>query len=116
MNGASCAQEPRQIFVDSSRLRGIYSLDKRESFAYMKSCRIVGLFVLTCASVFAQATAQIQGVIQDATGSGIPGAEVKATQTETGIVRTTSSGPEGTYVMANLPIGPYKVEVSKSGF
>src|SRR5258708_18177505 len=67
-------------------------------------------------SLRAQSTAQIQGTIQDATGFAVPAADIKATQTETGAVRATTSGSDGTYVLANLPIGPYRVEVSKQGF
>ena len=64
----------------------------------------------------AQGAAQIQGTIQDASGSAVPGAEVKATQTDTGIVRTTVSGNDGSYVLPNLPIGPYRLDVNKQGF
>src|SRR6266516_7419670 len=47
----------------------------------------IGLFgsVMTCGSVWAQATAQISGSIQDQSGAVLPGAEVTATQTDTGI-------------------------------
>ena len=67
-------------------------------------------------ALWAQTTAQIQGTIQDVSGSAVPGASVKATQTDTGAVRTTISNTDGTYVLANLPIGPYKLEISKLGF
>src|SRR6266516_1686422 len=43
------------------------------------------LSVMTCGSVWAQATAQISGSIQDQSGAVLPGAEVTATQTDTGI-------------------------------
>jgi hypothetical protein len=68
------------------------------------------------ASALAQATAQIQGVIADTTGSAIPEAEVRATQTDTGFTRVVVSAGDGTYVVPNLPIGPYRIEVSKPGF
>jgi hypothetical protein len=35
----------------------------------------------------------------------VPGAEVKATQTETGLVRAVTSGADGSYVLTNLPVG-----------
>src|SRR6516162_2710702 len=70
-----------------------------------------------CAAVLAQtSTAQITGTIKDETGSAIPGAEVHATQAATGAVRNVISGADGTYVLANLPVGPYTLEVSKEGF
>ena len=65
---------------------------------------------------WAQATSQIQGVVLDTSGAVIPGVEVKATQTETGITRTALSNEDGRYVLPNLPIGPYKLEVNAPGF
>ncbi len=78
--------------------------------------RIALLFALSCAVLFGQATSQIQGVVRDASGLPVPGADVKATQTDTGTVRTAVSGTDGDYVLSNLAIGPYRLEVSKSGF
>jgi hypothetical protein len=61
-------------------------------------------------------TSQINGVVRDASGLPVPGAEIKATQTATGLVRNAASGADGAYVFTNLPIGPYTLEVSKEGF
>ena len=72
--------------------------------------------LFACALAWGQATAQIHGTVQDASGSAVPGAEVKATQTDTGVSRTVSTGADGGYVLTNLPIGPYQIEVSKEGF
>src|SRR5580693_10246739 len=77
---------------------------------------IFALVALSCVSLFAQATSQIQGVVRDATGSAVPGAEVKSTQTDTGTVRTATTASDGGYVLSNLAIGPYRLEVSKAGF
>src|SRR5579863_10150567 len=63
-----------------------------------------------------QNTAQIQGTILDASGAAVPGAEIKATNTDTGIVRTATTGSSGEYVLSNLPVGPYRVEAAKQGF
>jgi hypothetical protein len=81
--------------------------------------KILGIFallILSCASAWAQATAQMHGTVQDGTGAAVPGAEVKATQTDTGISRTATTGAAGEYVLTPLPIGPYRLEVSKEGF
>ncbi len=74
--------------------------------------------LLISAAAWAQggATAQMHGVVQDASGAAVPGAEVKATQTETGVTRTVTSDTGGGYVLSNLPLGPYRLEVSKEGF
>ena len=76
---------------------------------------------LVCLALFAsfaqaQSTAQINGTVRDAAGLAVAGSEIKATQTATGLVRTATSGTDGFYTLANLPIGPYVVEVSKEGF
>jgi hypothetical protein len=69
-------------------------------------------------SSFAQAVANatIHGEITDVSGAAVPGAHLKATQTATGQVISTASGPDGAYVLPNLPIGPYKLEVSAPSF
>ena len=71
---------------------------------------------LSCGLVWGQATAQISGTVSDQTGAVLPGAEVTATQTETGLARTTISNETGSYVLPNLPLGPYRVEVGLPGF
>ena len=82
----------------------------------MKATRLAICLVISCAALWGQATSQIQGIVTDASGSAVPAAEVKATQTDTGIVRSAVTGADGVYVLANLAIGPYKLEVSKQGF
>src|ERR1700688_3158128 len=75
------------------------------------------LVALAFASLAAWAqTSQINGTIKDTTGAAIPGAAIKATQTATGVVRNVTSGADGGYILANLPIGPYLMEVTKDGF
>ena len=83
----------------------------------MKTCLAsIVLTLFACANVYAQATAQIHGTVQDSSGAAVAGAEVKASQTETGVIRTATSVSDGTYVLTNLPLGPYQLEVTKEGF
>ena len=73
--------------------------------------------LLSCTALWAQSsTAQISGTIHDASGAAVPASEIKVTQTETGLVRTVTSGADGTYVLPSLPTGPYTLEVTKQGF
>ena len=81
-----------------------------------KSFGLTALCLLAASPGWAQGTAQIGGTVKDASGAVIPGAELKAIQTATGAVRTVSSGADGGFVMANLPIGPYLIEATKAGF
>jgi hypothetical protein len=80
--------------------------------------KLVGLLLLCASATWAQsqATSQIQGTVQDASGAPVPGAQVKATQTDTGVSRIVSTENDGGYVLPSLPIGPYRLEVSKPGF
>ena len=82
----------------------------------MKIAIAVGLFAFSLSQAWGQATSQIQGVVQDASGASVADAEVKATQTDTGLTRSVPTSEDGSYVLANLPVGPYRLEVSKSGF
>src|SRR5688500_13740096 len=64
----------------------------------------------------AQATAQISGTVRDVSGGVLPGADVTAIQTDTGVKRSVVSNETGAFVLTNLPTGPYRLEVSLSGF
>lgn len=68
--------------------------------------------------LLSQATgmAQISGLITDQTSAIVPKAQVKVTQSDTGQVRTTVSSADGTYVLPNLLIGPYTLDVVAQGF
>src|ERR1043166_3572819 len=74
------------------------------------------VLLLSCAHIWAQATAQIAGTVRDQSGAVLPGVEVKATQTDTDTVRTVITNETGSYVLSNLPIGPYKLEATLPGF
>jgi len=78
----------------------------------------IGWFVLLLSSsiVSAQATAQLGGRVTDESGAVLPGVTVTVTQTDTGFTRTVVTDETGTYVMPNLPTGPYRLEASLQGF
>src|SRR5438132_13068668 len=112
---------PREGSFDFSRLAVVASLAQVIGGGPMKQIfqfLILALAVSTTASMsaWAQSTAQITGTVKDASGAVLPGVEVTATQTETGIARSTVSNQTGVYVLPNLPLGPYKLEASLTGF
>ena len=74
------------------------------------------ILLLTASAVWAQATAQLSGTVRDESGAVLPGVTVTATQTDTGLVRTAVSDDTGGYLLTNLPIGPYQLEVALQGF
>ena len=66
--------------------------------------------------VLGQSTAQVSGTIKDQSGAVLPGAEVTLTQTDTGFTRSAVTDETGSYILPNLPIGPYRLEASLPGF
>ena len=46
----------------------------------------------------------------------LPGVEITATQTEPAISRMTITNETGSYVLPNLPLGPYRLEAALPGF
>jgi hypothetical protein len=72
--------------------------------------------VLSAAVGFAQGAAQLNGKVTDESGAVLPGVTVTATQTETRAARTTVTDETGSWIMPNMPVGPYRLEITLSGF
>lgn len=84
----------------------------------MQKLSVVLCIFLSPAACLAQAVsnAQLHGTVTDPSGAFVAGAQVKVTQTDTGQVRATASGSDGAYVIPNLPVGPYTMEVTAPSF
>jgi len=63
-----------------------------------------------------QITGSIRGTVLDPSGAAVPAAAVTAKQAETGLTRNTATDRTGAYVLVELPIGHYQVEVRAHGF
>jgi hypothetical protein len=76
------------------------------------------LVLLTATVGWAQAgaTAQISGTVKDSSGGVLPGADVTATQTETGFKRSVVTDLDGAFAFPSIPTGPYRLEVMLQGF
>ena len=61
-------------------------------------------------------TGNIHGSIVDPSGALVESATVTATQTETGLTRTAVTDRSGNYVLVELPVGHYRLEVAAKGF
>src|SRR5688572_28138045 len=73
--------------------------------------------ILTAASTFAQlSTAQLSGRVTDQHGQVVQGAAVTAIQIETGYTRDHLTDATGSYLLSNLPPGPYRLQISLQGF
>src|ERR1700724_3240545 len=58
----------------------------------------------------------ILGTVTDSSGAAVSGATVTVKNTGTGLLRTVSTGDDGSFSVPELPIGTYSVTVEKSGF
>ena len=79
----------------------------------------IGVLVclLACAAVFGQtANATLGGSVSDTSGALIPGVNVTATNTETGIVNMAITNEAGVYQFASLQPGTYKLTAELPGF
>src|SRR5579863_3505346 len=63
-----------------------------------------------------QITGSIRGTVLDPSGAAVPAGTVIAKQVETGLTRESSTDHTGAYVLVELPIGHYQVEVRAQGF
>ncbi len=63
-----------------------------------------------------QITGSIRGDVLDPSGAIVQAATITATQIETGLTRTAMTGRQGDYVLIELPIGHYQLEVKARGF
>ncbi len=85
-----------------------------------KSLRLIGataLLLFGAAGLWAQAgSGTITGTLTDPSGAVVPGAAVAILNTNTGVVRNTTTNDSGIYVAAFLQPDNYTVTVSKAGF
>ena len=61
-------------------------------------------------------TGALTGTVTDPSGAVVPGVAVAATHKDTGQVRTTTTGNDGTYKFTLLAPGEYRVKFTASGF
>ena len=61
-------------------------------------------------------TGSIVGTVHDPSGSAIPAAEVKLSQTDTGLERTSQTNRQGDFTFLNLEPGNYTLSVMAKGF
>ena len=78
---------------------------------------VLAVFMLSCLSLSAQQiTGNIRGTVTDPSGAVIRGGTVTARQAETGLSRSTASDRNGNYVLLELPVGHYRLQVEAKSF
>jgi hypothetical protein len=63
-----------------------------------------------------QITGSIRGTVMDPSGAVVQGAGVSAKQLETGLTRAATTDHQGDYVLVELPVGHYRLEVRAKDF
>ncbi|MGH9761509.1 MAG: carboxypeptidase regulatory-like domain-containing protein, partial [Blastocatellia bacterium] len=77
---------------------------------------LTGILALGQATMAQETTARIIGTVTDPQGAIIPDAKVTVTNMATKVIYPATTFKDGTYQLANLPIGTYQVEIEKDGF
>ena len=90
----------------------------RTRIAKMAGLGMIGVLALTLAVPGSAqvSTATLNGTVTDNTGAVIPGARILVVQRQTNFTTETVSGPDGSFRVPSIPVGPYVVRVSKEGF
>jgi outer membrane receptor protein involved in Fe transport len=77
---------------------------------------VFAIILMACAVSAQQITGSIRGSAVDSSGAVVRNALVTATLVETALTRTAVTDHDGNYVLVELPIGHYRVEVEAKGF
>ncbi len=72
--------------------------------------------LLSVPATLGQSTTGINGVVTDATGATVAGAQIEAKNMDTGVISRAITTSAGTYVLTNVLPGTYAVTVRNSGF
>src|SRR6266568_3818853 len=93
---------------------------KIDALARVSLAALIGVagFIATSPAAHGQAVAvaRISGHVSDASAGAVVGAQISATEVARGIAHSTVSDSSGDYVLPNLPIGAYRLEVKSKGF
>ena len=104
--------------MSSTVLRSERSACERKKFNLFTSA--VTLLALMAGVVLPalaqQITGSIEGTVKDTQGALVAGAQIKATNVDTGYSREAAADSQGIYDIQYLPVGKYKVEVDAPGF
>jgi hypothetical protein len=84
--------------------------------AFVLVAVIAGLNFVSVNVAGQQITASIRGTVVDPSGAVVQSATVTAKQIETGLIREATTDRQGEYVLVELPIGHYQLEVQAKSF
>src|SRR6202790_4536750 len=95
----------------------MHAMDPRKLTNLLPVLIAIAFGLSLAASTYSQVTgANLSGTVTDASAAVIPGAEVSAKNTATGITRNATADANGFYTIPNLQPAPYEVRVTAKGF
>src|SRR4051794_24669744 len=74
------------------------------------------IFAVTFMAAAQSSKGIVVGTVKDPNGAIVSGANVKITNTKTGVARDTVTTPEGTYRFEAVEPGNYNIDVNAPGF
>ncbi|MDR5726567.1 MAG: carboxypeptidase regulatory-like domain-containing protein, partial [Terriglobia bacterium] len=89
------------------------------SYLWKKSLQSMAIIFLLVGAGWLHAqvtTGAISGNVTDSTGAAVAGATVVVTNQGTGVPRTLTTDDSGFYSAEGLPVGLYRIQISKPGF
>ena len=92
------------------------NLHSRKWLCLISVLAFAGVVLVAANCAYGQAFATITGRALDPAGASVPEATVTATNTETGIVRTTKTTSDGLFRFENLPPGVYDIAIESGSF
>ena len=92
-----------------TRLNRLYS-------GFLALATLAGVSLGTANLYGQSATATVLGVVTDGAGAVVPEAAIQVRNLGTGYVQNSTSDNQGRYTAANLGIGDYEIQASKTGF
>ena len=90
-------------------------MEKRITSLKNLACLLITI-AISFSVVAQQITGNIRGSVVDPSGAVLQAATVTAKQTETGLARVATTNHEGAYLLVELPVGHYQMEVEAPGF
>jgi hypothetical protein len=91
----------------------------RRSYFPARTLIVIAALVCCCLTTLAigqQTLGSINGTVTDASGAVVQGATVKARAVATNLEVTAQTKNDGSFAIADLPIGTYEVKFSRDGF
>jgi hypothetical protein len=100
--------------MESHEREGV--MRERRTLIVLVPVMLLLMAVLPSRAQVSYSTATLRGTVVDQQGNVIPTATIVVTKTDTGSVKQTKTGPDGTYQIPELSPGTYTVEVEAAGF